>query len=290
MAIDINEILKKAENLPHNFHTAIKVSKMLDDFNVSISKLSEVIGVDQALSAKVLKHCNSAQYGFSRKITTIKDAIAKIGFKTLKSMIFAIVSKSSFNQEIKGYGLAKGELWRNSISCAVYSRYLAEITCYSDPDQAFTAGLLRDIGKLVIHEYVKNEYDKIIYLIETENISFLDAEEKILGFSHSKIGGLVGEKWKFPKVLIDVIKYHHTPLTVDLKEIEDINLLNIIHVADLLTIMLGYGIGRDGMLYNADLSCLANLGIELSEPIVEALISDMANLSTEIDSLVSSIE
>lgn len=283
MKKDINEILKKVNNLQHNFHTAIKVSKMLDDFNVSITNLSNVIAADQALTTTILKHCNSAQYGFSRKITTVKEAIAKIGFKTLKSIIFAIVSKSSFNREVKGYGLKKGELWKNSLSCGIYARYLADITGLVDPDEAFTAGLLRDVGKIILHEYVIDDYNKIVELIKKENISFLEAEEKIMGFNHCQIGMMVADKWNFPKILVDVIKYHHNPELAVKEDCENIDLVKIVHFADSLAVMLGHGIGKDGMMYEVDLSSLETLGIDITPENMDLLISDMANLESEIN-------
>ena len=290
MKENIQEILQKVDNLQYNFHIAVKVSKLLDDYNVSINELTRLIEADQALTVKLLKHCNSAEYGFSRRITTVKDAIAKLGFKTLKTMIFTIVTKSSFNQEIKGYGLEKGELWRNSVSCAVYSRYLAKLINYIDPDQAFTAGLLRDVGKLVLHEYVRKDYDEIERLVNEENITFSEAEEKIIGLNHCQIGALVAEKWNFPQILIDTIKYHHNPEKADQETCEDMDLLKIIHFADYLAVILGYGIGKDGMMQEIDMDCVESLGHPLCRENMESLMSDIVNLNSEIELLISNLE
>ena len=290
MKENIQEILQKVDNLQYNFHIAVKVSKLLDDYNVSINELTRLIEADQALTVKLLKHCNSAEYGFSRRITTVKDAIAKLGFKTLKTMIFTIVTKSSFNQEIKGYGLEKGELWRNSVSCAVYSRYLAKLINYIDPDQAFTAGLLRDVGKLVLHEYVRKDYDEIERLVNEENITFSEAEEKIIGLNHCQIGALVAEKWNFPQILIDTIKYHHNPEKADQENCEDMDLLKIIHFADYLAVILGYGIGKDGMMQEIDMDCVESLGPPLCRENMESLMSDIVNLNSEIELLISNLE
>ncbi|OGI00718.1 MAG: hypothetical protein A2Y25_11650 [Candidatus Melainabacteria bacterium GWF2_37_15] len=290
MKENVQEILQKANNLQYNFHIAIKVSKLLDDDNASINDLSKLIEADQALTVKLLKHCNSAEYGFSKRVTTVKDAIARIGFKILKTMIFTIVSKSSFNQEIKGYGLEKGDLWRNSISCAVYSRYLAKLIDYNDPDQAFTAGLLRDIGKLILHEYVRKEYDEIERLVNKENITFSEAEEKIIGLNHCQLGALVADKWNFPQILIDTIKYHHNPEKAEQDECEDMDLLRIVHFADYLTVMLGYGIGKDSMLQEIDMDCVESLGPPLCNENMESLISDIVNLNPEIEHLISNLE
>lgn len=284
----VQKILKNQNNLSCNFHVAVKVSEMLEDFNISIDDLAKIIEIDPSITAKLLKHCNSAEYGFSRKITSIRDAVARLGFKSLKTILFTIVSQGSLSQEMEGYGLEKGELFSNSISCAVYSRYLAEFIEYPDPDQAFTAGLLRDLGKLMIHEYVREEYDEIIKLINDEKIPFSEAEEKILGLNHCQIGAIIGEKWNFPQILIDVIKYHHQPEKAEEAGCEDVNLVKIVHFADYLTVMLGYGIGKDGMMYEIDFKALESLGFELSSENIELLISDIVNLNSEIESMTSS--
>ncbi len=285
----VNEILEKIDSLPCNFHIAIKVSKMLEDFNVSIDDLSEVIGSDQSLTLKILKLSNSAEYGFSRKITTVKDAIARIGFKPLKTMVFTIVSKSSLNQEVGGYGLEKGDLWKNSITCACYSRYFSDLIKYSDSEQAFTAGLLKDIGKLVLHEYIKTEYDKIADIVNDEKITFCEAEERVLGINHSQIGAVIAEKWNFPQVLVDTIKYHHNPEEAEHANCEDVNLIKIVHIADYFTSMLGQGIGKDCMMQEIDLKVLEGFGFELSQKKMEALISDLVELNSEIESMNSNI-
>jgi len=286
MPQDINKILEKANNLKHNFYTVIKVSKKLDDFNVSISDLSKVISSDLALTATILKHCNSAKYGFARKITTINDAISVIGFTALKTIIFTIVSKSSFSKDLKGYGLEEGDFWKNSISCAVYSRYIAELTDYEDPEQAFTAGLLRDVGKLILNEYVKENRKEIIKIVTEENIPFSEAEEKVLGLSHCQIGAIVAEKWKFPQVLIDSIKYHHNPEKAEIEQCEDMNLVRIVHLSDSLSVMLGYGIGKDGMLHDIDISSHTKLGFKAEPEDLELLISKIINLNSEINSMI----
>ena len=282
MPQDINKILKKANSLKHNFYTVMKVSKKLDDFNVSINDLSKIINSDPVLTETILKHCNSAKYGFARKIMTINDAISIIGFKTLKTIIFTIVSKSSFNKELKGYELEKGDLWKNSISCAVYSRYIAELISYNAPEQAFTAGLLRDVGKLVLNEYVKEDQEKIIKMVTKENIPFSEAEEKVLGLSHCQIGAIVAKKWNFPQALIDSIKYHHNPEKAETEQCEDMDLVRIVHLSDSLSVMLGYGIGNDGMLNDINISSYTKLGFKAEPENLELLISKIINLNSEI--------
>jgi putative nucleotidyltransferase with HDIG domain len=286
--LDIDKLLNRVDAIPSNFHIAIKVAKMLDDFNVNIQELSKIIGADQSFTVQLLKLCNSAQYGFSRKIVTVNDAITRLGFKTLKSLVFVVVSKGAFNRPVEGYDLAKGELWRNSISCAVYSKYLAETSGYKDPDLAFTAGLLRDIGKLIIHEYVKEEYNNIVDLVNSKNIDFSEAEEKVLGYNHSQVGAKIAAKWNFPKILEETIEFHHNPEKAK-TTCMDKSLINIVHIADSIAMMLGIGIGNDGMMHSLDINSLENIGIDVNSVGIESLISDMVDLNTEIDLIMATM-
>lgn len=291
MEVNIQEIVKKIDKLPNHFHVAVRVSKMLegDHSELDIHELTKIISLDQSLTSQLLKLCNSAHYGFSRKISSIGDAVTKIGFKTIKNLVYLAVSQSVLSQEIKGYSLDKGELWRNSVSCAVYAKYIAQKVKYKDPETAFTAGLLKDIGKLVIHEYVGINYNEIVSIINANNLSFIDAENKILGFDHCLVGSEMAVQWNFPPVLVDVIKYHHSPIKAVENGAEDIDLISIVHISDSLAMMLGNGLGNDGMMYGLELKALEYLKIPLQAGGIEELIAEAAELNDDIDSLVGNI-
>lgn len=283
---NLQDILQKIEKLPELFHVAVMVAKMLDDEEVNAQELAKTISLDQALTTQLLKLCNSAHYGFSRKIASVQESVAKLGFKTLKSLVFMAISHGVLTQKTDGYDLGKNELWKNSVTCAVFARFLAKRTGYKDPELAFTAGLLRDIGKLMIHEYIKPAYNDIVRIVSTRNISFSLAEEEVLGFNHCTIGGAVANKWNFPPSLVDSILYHHSPEAAITANCADVHLISIIHMADSITMMLGTGIGNDGMMYNLELNSFEYLGIPQKSIEIEELISEMVELKPEIDSMV----
>ena len=286
---NLNAIVEKINKLPEVFHVAIKVSRMLDNFNVNINELSQAINLDPALTTQLLKLSNSAHYGFSKEITSIQDSVSKLGFKTLKSLIFVAIAQGTLNEKIEGYSLENGDLWKNSISCAVYARFLATKAGYKDPETAFTAGLLRDIGKLVIHEYVGQSQQEIIKLVTLNRLPFLEAEESVLGFNHCTIGGKLAEKWNFPDALIETIKYHHSPRKAQESNCSDIDLITIIHVADSVTNILGAGLGLDGMMYNFELNTFQRLSLDAHYSSIEEMISDMVDLNEEINSLIGTL-
>lgn len=286
---DLENVIQKIDKLPNVFSIAVRISQMLNDPEINAQEIANTISLDQALCAQVLKACNSAHYGFSRKITSIQDAIVKLGFKTLKSLVYMVLSHSQLSQDVEGYCLVEGALWRNSLACGVYSRYLAKKVNYVDPEVAFTAGLLRDIGKLAIHEHVGINYDKIITKVNTDNISFLEAEREIIGFDHCEIGAAMGAKWNFPIVLSDVIKYHHAVDAAKSSKCKDLKLVAIVHVADSITMMLGDGLGSDGMMYDFQLQAFEILKITKQLSDIEGLISEMIELNSEIEMMQGSI-
>ncbi|MEI7473836.1 MAG: HDOD domain-containing protein [bacterium] len=285
----VQSLIDKVDKLPEMSAVAVKAAKMLDDEDISVQKLAEVISVDLALTTHILKVCNSAHYGFSRKISSINEAIPKIGLKSLKSIIFLAVSNGVLKKELDGYDLAKGDLWRNAVTCAVYSRYLAEMSGYKDPETAFVAGLLRDIGKLILHESVKDSYQTILAMVARENIPFYIAEERIVGGDHCTIGAAIAEKWNFPDKLISSIKYHHSYELAIQENCADTHLIAIIHIADAITMMLGAGIGADGMMYKMDLSALTYLKVPQVASSVETLIGDLIELNADVESLIGAV-
>jgi HD-like signal output (HDOD) protein len=283
--IDINEILNKVDKLPGVNQVAMCLIKMLDDENARVQDLAQVISSDPALTTQLLKLSNSAYYGYSREISTISDAIAKLGFKTIRSMAFMAVSHNAINKEIKGYSLYEGELWNNSVTCAVFSKYLAQKFDYPDTETAFVAGLLRDIGKLVIDEYVGISYEKIIDKVNMEKISFCQAEEALFGFDHGYVGAKLIEMWNFPPALVETIRYHHDFRKAVDAGSENLELISIVHIADAFTMMMGSSLGNDGLMYYIDTEIFKQLGLSEDPVSTEQLFAEIADQRLEVKKL-----
>ena len=287
--LSIDDISIHVEKLPAIPQVAIKVSRMLGDFNVSVDQLSDTIMLDQALTTQLLKLCNSAHYGFSRNIVSVKDAITKLGLDTVKCLVFVAISQASLNKEAKGYSLLKGDLWQNSVSCAYYARHLAEVFNYRDKDLAFISGLLRDIGKLILSEYVGANYDKILMLVETAEVPFIRAEEMTIGYNHAQIGAEVLKYWHFPLIIEETVRYHHdffNAYTHYSKSLQDIKLLAILHLADAFTMMLGNSVGSDGLMYSIDEKALEFLSTNSVTVNIDLIMDQLMELGSEINSMV----
>jgi HD-like signal output (HDOD) protein len=288
--VTLQEIVQKVEQLPQLPQVAMRVSQMLEDTNINAESLSSVIRLDPSFTSQVLRLCNSAAYGFSRRIATVKEAVAVLGFSTLRSMVYTIIAKASLDRPIPGYSLDEGDLWYNSLTCAFYAKHIGQREKLPDPEVAFTGGLLRDIGKIVLGEYVGVNYAEIERLITKERIDFLTAEDRVLGFNHCIVGTRVAERWNLPPLLTNVIRHHHSPLKLPptLSPLES-KIITIVHLSDGLTRMVGRGSGSDGLMYCLDTAALAKIGIDVTSNYLERLLDELVDLNPLIKSLADSM-
>lgn len=268
MVITLEKLTAEVDELPTLPHITAMVMEITSSTNTTAQELNDVIIQDQALAAKILKLANSAYYGFSRRISTITEAIIMLGFINIRNLVLASNVHSIIPDEIPGYNLGKGELWEHSLATAMTAGKLAKKIGYPEADKAYICGLLHDIGKTILNHYVKEGYDEI--LAKADNgTPFEIAEEEVLGYNHSQVGAKVAEKWNFPVDLVEVIRWHHEPTKAEGNK----KLCTIVHLADALTVMMGLGMGIDGFL----------------EPIAEGEITKMGFTQKVIDDVISEI-
>ena len=201
-------IIDKVHNLPTLPTVANKITSLIKDPTCTAIKVSEIIDKDQSLTTKVLRLVNSVYYSLCTNVTNVQHAVALLGFKTISQMVISIavfdVFKGRYGEEFDRVGF-----WKHSIGCAVISKMIAEKIHYPKLDDSFTAGLLHDIGKVVLDQYLHEEMIKIIKLVQEKDISFVDAENEVLGLSHADIGEQVMKNWKIPTSITVAVKYHH---------------------------------------------------------------------------------
>ena len=270
--INLNHIVRKVNDMPVLPNKINKIIEITEDPDSTIQDLEKEILTDQSLTSKILKLANSAYYGYPRKIDTVSQATILLGFQTIKSMALASTVSKMMIHELKGYSLKENDLWTQSQTCAIISRLIAKEVKFQNPETAYIGGLLRDIGKTILNYYVEKEYNSIVNKVKYGNLSFLEAEEEILGFNHAQVGEKIAEKWNFPKDLVEAIGFHHSP------EKSTINpqLVSIVHVADALTMMIGISIGADGLAYNFSSFALENLNLDPND--IEQLMSKSYDL------------
>jgi putative nucleotidyltransferase with HDIG domain len=251
----LNEIVAKAEELPPFPAVIQRVMSLMADPLVGADKILDVVKYDQAITARVIKMCNSSLLGGALPVATLRDALVRIGNKQLLQIIMSAAGTDLLERPLVGYDLARGELWTHSMMCALLAESICDIVKYPFPDRAFTAGLIHDVGKLAMAEFVEDAYEAIREAAASGKISFLEAETQVLGANHAEIGGRLGELWHFDPEMVDALRYHHAPARASCGT----KLPFLVHLSDMLCLTRGIGVGADGLQYEIDYDlCKAN--------------------------------
>jgi putative nucleotidyltransferase with HDIG domain len=195
-------------DLPPMPHIAQLVMEKVGDPSTTARQLQDIIYQDQALAARILKIANSAFYGLSRSVTSLTAAIGTIGFNTIKSLVISSAMRDLF----KSFGLTEQLLWEHSLGCAFSSRAIAKRLKFSKLEEAFLAGLLHDIGKVILNLKVPDQVSLIIQEVyNNPGTTFAQLEHTSFGFDHAQLGQLVAHKWNFAGEIEEAIGLHHHP-------------------------------------------------------------------------------
>lgn len=234
-------ILTKLKDLPTLPFVVIKVMEVINDPRSSATDLAEVISTDQALTAKLLRLVNSAYYGFPNPISTISHAVALLGFNTLRSLIFSVATSDLFSMKGAEMVFDRQQLWLHSLGTAVCAKILAKHLGVPMAEELFIAGLLHDVGKVILDQYLHSEFIKVVEKVRSSNRPMYQVENELLGANHAEIGQWAAEKWRLPSLLAAAIRFHHT-----VEEAKDYaKVASVVHVSDALTKMKGIGRGGD---------------------------------------------
>ena len=251
------EVAAAVADLPAMPASITEVIAACDDHDMTVGQLSQVILRDQSLTANILKLANSSFYGHSRRVTTVTEAVVMLGFSAIKSLAISSHTARLLSGGLPGYGLQQGELWRHSISVAFTARRLAVEVKLAPVEEAFVAGLLHDIGKTILSSYMEHAFDEVTRIAQDRRIPFHDVEAELLGFDHAELGAQIAVAWSFPPELEEAIRFHHSPGGATIKPA----LAHCVHLADAACMMLGVGLGADGLMYGVDPESLEILQI-----------------------------
>jgi len=218
-AIDrkIKALVGDVNNLPTPPVVFAQISRVIDDENASAYDIAGILSEDPAMSAKVLRLSNSAFYGFSNPVPTVKQAIVVLGFNEVKNVVLSASALSAFKKSSRNQE-DEDIFWRHSLAVAVISRMLTRtrrVDRLLQAETAFSAGLLHDIGKMVVSCYAPAEFQKIRELQAKQPLPDILAEDEVMGFNHTHIGTFLGQHWNLPSELLDTIMYHHSPGLAD---------------------------------------------------------------------------
>jgi putative nucleotidyltransferase with HDIG domain len=191
------------------------------------------------------------------KVGSIKQAVLILGLKRLVQIVIASCVSAIMDKPVTGYDLPPGELWYHSIGVSVAAEGLMKELKINAAEEIFTAALLHDVGKLVVGELIDNEFDKMKKPL-SQGISFEEAEKAVLGTNHAEVGAQILEQWSLPPLIVNAVRWHHSPESADFAD----TMLDIIHTANVLCLMIGVGVGRDGLQYQPSEKVIERLKLE----------------------------
>ncbi len=228
---DIRLGIRNIKNLPTLPIIVSRVLEVADDSGSSANELADIVSRDMSVSAKVLNLANSAFYGFSRRITTIPQAVVVLGFDTVRSLALSVSVFETLKQSEGDVSFDREAFWIHSIGCGTAARLIAKGLRFRDTGTFFVAGLLHDLGKVILDTYFNELYQEVVEEMVEEERSALDAETDILDIDHAEVGGWLAARWKFPEVLVAPIANHHNPMAAEdalFKETLIVHLANIV--------------------------------------------------------------
>jgi HD-like signal output (HDOD) protein len=254
----VESIIEATDHLKPISDVAGKVLALLDDPDCGVSDLSDIIRHEPALTANLLKLANSAYFGLPGKIIDAKQAIVYLGMSQVVDLVLLVSCSNSFSGSHEGYGLKAGELWKSAVSGAIIANDLAQLKGLKQGSLIFTGALLRDIGKVVLDQFINPAISKIMDRVTDQSITFAEAERQVLGFDHVQVGAMVAKNWNFPDALQCVIRYYHSPLEAKGCFLE----ASVVHLADALCRKLEIGLGVDDPSYPEDERVVRSLGLD----------------------------
>ncbi len=208
MVAQTQSIVQKVKDLAVLPQVVHQIIHLTSNPNANVKDLERLISIDQGMSTRVLNTVNSAYYGFSRKIASVKDAVVLLGFKTVRNLAMTVSVFDMFVGKTDRQNLRRGKWWRHSIDTALCARLIASQVNGVSPDEAYTAGLLHDIGKPLLDRYSGTPYEQVEDLM-AQGVPELEAERRVFGCDHTEVGRAVSLHWGFPEKLVEAIGEHH---------------------------------------------------------------------------------
>jgi putative nucleotidyltransferase with HDIG domain len=255
----IRTTLETVSTIPTLSIVIDKIARLLQNPQTSAEEVGKAITTDQALAAKVLRLVNSAFYGFPGKISTITHAVVILGFSTVKNIVLTASIFDAFaNKKVSVSDFNIEHFWLHSIGCGAASQAIAKHIGFKEKEECFIAGLIHDIGKIILCFYFPEEFEAVFRNARSKGVLFLESEREIIGITHDEIGAIIARRWNLPANLQAVVQNHHHPS----HEQDFFSMTSIVHCADILTRAMDIGSGGDEKIPVVSETVWRNLGFE----------------------------
>lgn len=210
--IDVKALSVAANHIEALPASVTRLSGLMASDRWNLTEVEEVVKLDQALTMRLLRAANSAASASAVPIVTVRDAVVRMGAKSLLSLATAVGVQKRLQKAVPEYGLCEGELWRHSVAAALAAESLQGYCRIALPGETYAAALLHDVGKLVMARFLDAEMLRVLAEgREQGGLSSLLAEAEVLQVHHGELGGLIAQHWQLPERMVTGIIYHHTP-------------------------------------------------------------------------------
>lgn len=262
LATEYKGRILQVESLPALPTTLHEVNRIMESSNASPELIAKVISHDQALAAKVLRMVNSSIYGFPGRISSLQHALTLLGLNVIRGLIISTTVFDAMNSSITG-------LWDHSLGTSLACSEIARVVGKKNPEEYAVAGLLHDIGKAVFSLQIPEAKSEIDALVAKEDISFLEAEIRTLGFGHDRINGWLCAQWNLPLFICEGMIHHHDPMRAEHYP----EVAAIVQIGDFFARIYDCGFGGDKGVNPIDPRGMKMLG--LNQKMVEELIDSV---------------
>ena len=276
----IQELVKEIKNLKPVPAVVSQILEVVDQPDSSMARIADIIKYDPAITADVLRTCNAAFFGLKHPAESIKDAVTLLGIDQIVEIVLMKSGAAVLSGKQEGYGLHEGAMWKYAVSSAVVAKQIAVKLSLGNIHTIFTAALLKDIGKTVLDRFVRDSFEKISSLVLDENLSFREAEKKIIGVDHTELGGMIAKMWKFSPKMVKIIRHHHLTDTAMVKDSE----IAVVYLADCICMMMDIGVGSDGLEHRFHDQVMEELGIQADD--ISTIIAEFALKIQKIEQLL----
>lgn len=247
---------------------------------IDVQRVVELVSYDSAITAQCLRMANSPLFG-RRNLENVRSAVVALGFKRVESMLLSCCLNRIMPAE--NWVFDRTCFWRHSLGCALISRKLAMLIGYEDPEKAYLAGLLHDLGILINNLACSDQYGKCLATARDQHLSLHVVEPQFLGFTHVESGRMLAQHWHFSEDVVEVIAFHHDPSSAPTAQ----QLVSLVHISDLLSRLRGLGYGYYealGVDFTAEESWHTLMGYY---PALASM--DLARLTMDIDGALDEI-
>ena len=252
----LDQITPMIKTFPGIPGAALRLLALTDEADVTVQQIEGILRQDAGLTANLLRLANSAYFGIPSKVGSVRQAVVLLGLKRLVQMVIAACTSAIMDQSVPGYDLPAGELWRHSLAVSVAAEGLARELKVNAAEEIFTAALLHDVGKLILGQFVRDDYGKIETAL-AQGLAFEAAESIVLGTDHAAVGAEVLSKWSLPAGIVRAVRWHHAPEKAERVD----TMLDVVHVANVLCLMIGIGVGREGLQHEPSSVVTQRLGL-----------------------------